>query len=58
MFTENFSKKKIKFSSTKLLSTHYMPSANTDAEETRMDKTELLSSSSSPNGSVDSYTMV
>lgn len=58
MFTENFSRKKLKLSSIRLLSTYSMPSTNTDTEETIMDETELLSSSSSPDGSANSYTMV
>ena len=53
MFTENFSRKKLKFSFIRLLCTHPTPSTNTDAEETTVDETELLSSSSSPNGSAN-----
>ena len=49
---------KLTFSSTRLLRMHYIPSINVDAEETRMDKAELLSSSSSLRRSKDSYTMV
>lgn len=55
--TENISKMKLKFHSTRLR-THHMPSTNTAAEETRKDNTELLTSSGSLNGSAESYRAV